>query len=211
MTIDNFSPSQKQFDKDVANPSMTVIQDEGIRRHLRFDFKNGGFSWFEILTWRDRLVITGDCETFVFSRIEDMFEFFRSGGTRINPSYWQEKILDGRDRARTFDSNTFRVAALAAFDQATEEWDSEQRADARADLIGDIDDEPDEHGAANVLRNFQYTASDKTRFRFDLSDGFSDCKIWDYHYIWCCRAIVWAISQYDAHHGGARPGGRCKP
>jgi len=23
-------------------------------------------------------------------------------------------------------------------------------------------------------------------------------KVWSYHFLWCCYAIVWAIQQYDA-------------
>lgn len=158
------------------------------------------------MTWPDRLVITGDCETFVFTRLADMFEFFRSGGARINPGYWKEKIIDGRDRAQCFDWGTFRAAALAEFERATKAMNPLHRQQARDELTDALDSEPDEFGAVDVLRNFSYQEGgpgSRRLFQFDLSDGAPDGKIWDYHYIWCCRAIVWAIAQYDIEKGGA--------
>lgn len=205
---DSYQPTQAQFDNDVATGRMEILRDDGLYRHLRFRFSGGGFRWFDIVTWPDRLVITGDCETYTFSRLTDMFEFFRSGGVRINPSYWQEKILDGRCRARSFDWDRFRAAALAEFDQRKADAGGEDlRAAARQDLEDALDAaEPDEWGAVDLLRSYRYCPdvySGKPYFEFDLSDGAPDGKGWDYHYIWCCRAIAWAIRQYDEHHATA--------
>lgn len=200
----DYEPTQEQFDKDMASWTMEALRDDGLYRHLRFRLAGGGFRWFDIVTWPDRLVITGDCETFTFTRLEDMFEFFRSSGSRINPGYWQEKITDGRDRARSFDWDTFRAAALAEFDGSTEDMNPFQRLEARDELIEALDNDPDEYGAVDVLRNFSYRDGGpgaKVLFRFDLSDGAPDGMIWDFHYIWCCRAIAWAIAQYDAQKG----------
>ena len=199
---DAYEPTQPKFDSDAATGEMKVLQDNGLYRHLRFRFSNGGFGWFDIMTWPDRLVITGDCETFVFSRLEDMFEFFRSGSSRINPGYWQEKIIDGRDRARSFDWDNFRAAALAYFDQCTEDLeDHELRAEARQDLEGTLDDsDPDVYGAVDLIRTYNYRPGpDGTPviFQFDDPDNSLSGEDWDYHYIWCCRAIVWAIQKYD--------------
>lgn len=203
--MSEYTCTEARFLSDVAKHSMTVLRDEGVDRHLRFRFAGGGFCWFDIVTWQGRLVITGDCETFVFSRLDDMFEFFRSSGGRINPQYWQEKILDGRDRARGFDWDHFRSKALEAFDRATARHeDFERRAEARKDLEDELDEaDSDEFGAVQLLRGYQYRPDgfDKPAyFYFDLSDGGPDGKTWDFHYIWCCRAIVWAIQQYDQHH-----------
>ena len=199
----DYEPTQDDFDKDVANWSMEALHDNGLYRHLRFRMKTGGFRWFDIVTWPGKLVITGDCETFTFARLEDMFEFFRQGGRNINPGYWQEKICDGRDRARGFDWDRFRAEALAHFDEATEEeTDTELRTAAREDLESELDDtNPDLYGAVQLLREYCYRPGgyqDPAYFQFDLSDSPPDGEGWDFHYIWCCRAIVWAIAQYDA-------------
>lgn len=199
----NYEPTKDSFDKDVANWSMETLLDNGLYRHLRFRMKTGGFRWFDIVTWPGKLVITGDCETFTFARLEDMFEFFRQGDQRINPGYWQEKICDGRDRTRGFDWDRFRAEALATFDAKTEdEADAELRAAAREDLESELDGtEPDEYGAVQFLREYRYrpgSYQDPVYFQFELCDSPPDGKGWDFHYIWCCRAIVWAIAQYDA-------------
>lgn len=199
----DYEPTQQDFDKDVANWSMEVLLDNGLYRHLRFRMSSSGFRWFDIVTWPGKLVITGDCETFTFARLEDMFEFFRQGSQRINPGYWQEKICDGRDRARGFDWDRFRAEALAEFDKATEdEADTDLRTAAREDLESELDGtEPDKYGAVQLLREYCYRPGgyqDPAYFQFDLSDSPPDGEGWDFHYIWCCRAIVWAIAQYDA-------------
>lgn len=199
---DKYDPSTEQFAADVADWKMEVLNENGLYRHLRFRMSAGGFRWFDIVTWPGKLVITGDCETFTFARIEDMFEFFRSSGSRINPNYWQEKICDGSDRARSFDWDRFRAEALAEFDQATEgEPDAELRTAAREDLESELDGtDTDEYGAVQLLREYHYCPGgypDPIYFKFDLGDSPPDGEGWDYHYIWCCRAIAWAIEQYD--------------
>lgn len=187
--------TQEQFNQDVANGTMNILRDDGLYRHLHFRMASGGFSWFDIVTWPGHLVITGDCETFTFNRLEDMFEFFRT--RRINASYWQEKVIDGRERARSFDWDTFRAAALEQFDSDTKDLEADQRQQGRSELEDALDSEPDEYGAVDVLRNFTYCEDGEVLFRFDLSDGAPSGKVWDFHYIWCCYAIVWAIDQYD--------------
>lgn len=201
---DTYAPTQAQFDSDVANWTMQVLLDSGLYRHLRFRLRGGGFTWFDVLTWPGRLVITGDCETFVFTRLEDMFEFFRSGGTRINPGYWQEKVIDGRERCRKFDWDNFRAAALAQFDRATEnKEDQEPREHARKDLEDTLDEsEPDIYGAVELVRTYSYRPGaygTPVYFQFDYEDSSLTGEDWDFHYIWCCRAIVFAIKQYDQH------------
>lgn len=206
-------PTQEQFDKCVSNWAMEALRDDGLYRHLRFRINGGGFTWLDIVTWPGKLVITGDCETYTFARQDDMFEFFRAGGSRINPGYWQEKILDGRDRAQSFDWDRFRAAALAEFDQAKADDDNEERrTEARKDLVDALDEvDPDEWGSVQLLREYSYRPDGgRPYFYFDLSDGAPDGKGFDYHYIWCCRAIAWAIAQYDAQRAASAAQGEAR-
>lgn len=199
-------PTQARFDRDVANWTMEVLLDNGLYRHLRFRMPDGGFRWFDIVTWPGRLVITGDCETFVFTRLEDMFQFFRQNGDNdgINPGYWQEKIVDGRDRCKNFDWDDFRAAALAQFDRVTIDKENQELRDrARKYLEDTIDEsEPDVHGAVELIRTYAYRPGGfgtPVYFQFDHDDSSLAGDSWDFHYIWCCRAIVFAIKQYDQH------------
>ncbi len=208
MNTNTYSPTQEQFQRELNGATIETLLDNGLYRHRRFRLPNGCIRWFDIITWPDSLIITGDCETFAFERLEDMFEFFRSAGSRINPSYWQEKIIDGRDRARSFDWDRFRAEALAKFDESKiDAEDSELRAAAREDLEEAIDaTNPDEWGAVQLLREYGYTLdgqSGPSYFYFDLSESPPDGMDWDYHYIWCCRAIVWAIQKYDEEKANA--------
>ena len=93
---------EQHFLEDIGRHQMTVIQDSEERRHLRFKSPGTTINYFDLITWAGHLCFTGDHGTYVFSRVQDMFEFFRS--TRkyalaapltldINPPYWSEKVL----------------------------------------------------------------------------------------------------------------------
>jgi len=94
---------EKRFLDDVASHKMEVVRNDGVNRHLRFKRPNTTNYHFDILTWPGHLVVTGDCGTYVFSRVQDMFGFFRMDGRdfnhrkdvalNINPGYWAEKVL----------------------------------------------------------------------------------------------------------------------
>lgn len=71
----------ERFLQDVADHKMTVVMDNGVYRHLRFansDSKLAFNQWFDIVTWPGFLAYSGDMGCFVFSRLKDMFEFFRA-------------------------------------------------------------------------------------------------------------------------------------
>ena len=96
---------EKRFLGDVAQHEMTIIRDDGLYRHIRFKRPGSSAYWFDILTWPSRLCISGDMGDYVFSRLPDMFEFFRrepneKGAIPINPDYWGEKLvaISGRGR-----------------------------------------------------------------------------------------------------------------
>ena len=83
--------TEEQFLKDVAAHKMSALElDVGIHRHLRFIQPATNNMWFDIVTWPGSLTIHGDMGTWSFSRLPDMFNFFR--GNRINASSWSEKI-----------------------------------------------------------------------------------------------------------------------
>jgi hypothetical protein len=84
----------KNFPKDVEDHKLTVALDQGEYRHLRVD--NGSSTYhYGIVTWPGYLTIYGDMGSYVFSRVRDMFAFFRADRhepDRINPGYWSEKL-----------------------------------------------------------------------------------------------------------------------
>ena len=98
----------ERFTRETASHVMTVRHDDGLYRHVRFMNPKSSFYWFELITVPHALIFRGDGESFVFSRIEDMFAFFRGGPVgRVNPHYWSEKLTSDRDSVMTYDQELF--------------------------------------------------------------------------------------------------------
>lgn len=118
-----------RFAAETAQHQMTVLRDDGLYRHVRFMHvapnpetgkpERSSFYWFDLLTWPGCLTINGDCGTYTFSRIEDMFEFFR--GSRINPMYWAEKVR-GEMRLKRYSTERFRQLVTEYTGEGDEEF-----------------------------------------------------------------------------------------
>lgn len=107
-----FPESAARFARESASHRMTVLHDSGLYRHLVFSDPTHGFYWFELITTPQQLVFSGDGNSYVFRRTEDMFQFFRSGIWRdgshhINPGYWSEKLTSGREAATSYSMELF--------------------------------------------------------------------------------------------------------
>ena len=74
---------------NTANHTLDVLHDDGLYRHLRMS-TDDSFIWsWEIITWPGRLAIRGDIgRELVFTRVPDMFDFFR------DPNY-HDTVADG--------------------------------------------------------------------------------------------------------------------
>ncbi|MEU2674784.1 hypothetical protein ABZ622_39340 [Streptomyces sp. NPDC007164] len=185
-----------RFAKDTANHQMTVLHDDGLYRHLRFAAPkpNSWIHWFEIVTWPGHLAITGDMEsfsvkadadTFMHTRLPDMFQFFRGKG--INPVYWSQKVSGGAG-VKEFSRDEFISEVLGCIK------DSETpglRDEVTEEIFGNasISCSRTAHAA---LYEFEHKG-----FRFD-DPAELDFERFTPHYLWCCHAIVWGIAQYDA-------------
>ena len=199
--------SRERFVRETADHKMTVLHDDGLYRHLRFQRQDGAsFYWFDLVTWPGSLVVNGDCGTYTFSRIRDMFEFFGPSGARggfedarwgINPQYWAQKLRGpGRDTAREYSHDTFRARVLEWFSDVAEELDEEETAALRSALDEQVLDdswgEPGEHEAHSRLRDFEHAGH-------TISDSWEwDLREYEWEFLWCCWAIVWGIDQYRA-------------
>ena len=191
--------TEERFLKDVSDHAMTVICDIGVNRCIHFAAKKNAWNMhFTLITWPGHLCISGDMGTFVFYRLPDMFEFFRTRHQErlpINPHYWEEKC-EADDRCmggtREYDDERFKQCVKQDFDCAFEDSEDEN---AKARCWSAIKDEV-------LCAENEYEAHTKARdFEFE---GFSFQDFWEhnlrshtYHYIWCCYAIVWGIRQYD--------------
>lgn len=191
--------TEDQFLKYVAEHQMTVIHEDGVHRHIRFSRPGTSCMHFDLITWPGSLCYTGDMGTYVFSRLHDMFEFFRTDreysekkGQKlsINLGYWAEKVQapDKYDGLKKYDADKFR--------QTIGEWlDSGEVSDAVREAVNDdvlscADDGPDR--AMDAAMNFEH---DGFTFR-----DFWECDLTEYshRFVWCCYALAWGILQYDA-------------
>ena len=215
-------PTQESFLKDVSNHSMSVFLDNGVYRHLSFS-NNGSFNQqFDIVTWPGFLAYSGDMGCFVFSRVNDMFCFFRNDKDKkelqINPSYWSEKLQSvDRDTSgyKEYSPDTFRSSVQEHVEEWIEEFKGEygyseeeikeQRSVFADALLESIKEEvlnyadDGEYKAHEVLRDFTFFFN-KTIFQFHDTWEW-ELKDYTYRFIWCCYAIVWGIEKYDSFKG----------
>jgi hypothetical protein len=195
-TGDVNKPTQQRFLRDVAQHRIAVIRDDGIYRHLQFSRPGTYCMGFDIVTWPGYLCYCGDMGEFLFTRLPDMFEFFRTalrddGDLHINPSYWGEKCVaaDKHDGLRTYSAELFREAIATRLDEM----------DADDELRQAVEDEvlPAAHDGETVAH---IAARDFTHDGEFVFPDFWEANLTDYTYrfIWCCFALAWGIRQYDA-------------
>lgn len=179
----------EQFLKEVATHEVKIIQDNGMFRYIKFGKPNSNDMHFNLTTWPGFLAYTGDMGSYIFSRVPDMFEFFRdaSGKYQVNPFYWSEKIMatDKYDSHEKFSWDKFKENLLAACETDVQKiWIKDE-----VKLI-----DQDEYGAVEFIRNFD----NDNDVDLDLSDFWEyDNEEYSQRYIWCCYALVWGIQQYD--------------
>ncbi|MFV8173755.1 hypothetical protein [Mycolicibacterium peregrinum] len=179
------------------NHQMTVLRDDGLYRHIRFQEPGTSIWYWDLVTWPGHLVITGDLEDFHFARTADMFAFFRSSVGYINPSYWAEK-LRGPQRYESHSPAVVKQKVYQEFRWACEWWEG-QRAPLWREICDQILTDDVIHDEATThlaLRDFRHIGGDGKRFEF--ADTWEwEFKEYDYHFLLSLHAIVWGINQYD--------------
>jgi hypothetical protein len=175
-----------RFARDTADHEMTVLREDGLYRHLRFAALEG-YNAFDLITWKHKLVITGDGKDFLFSLYptEDLFEMFRRTAQlgEINPGYWQEKVLAGRDELKVYDDELLRReiadTVKAWTDKMTEEQAKGIRAAVEDHFFGEMADYNVEYEseAQRALRDFLYDKHVRARCACGESERFDSW--WD--------------------------------
>jgi hypothetical protein len=200
---------QQAFLADVRDHQMTVLRDDGLYRHLRFSRPGTICQSFELLTYPRGLLYRGDMGAFVFERLEDMFEFFRTDGGRINPGYWSSKLAAvDQDGVTQFDGEQFdreikREVLTWCRDNAHRTTKDERRDlwDAVLDDVIGASPSGDEGAKKNAAGEFSHCIRSHNirrsiHFSFDSpwemgSDSYTP------RFLWCCHALVWGIAKYD--------------
>lgn len=200
--------TEADFVRDIEHHRMTVLRNDGMHRHIRFRRPSARALWFDLITWPGTLCIDGDMGTFVFRRLEDMFEFFRGdapmgASMEINPDYWAQKLQSSPPAgAHEFDPEAFRQMVTERFDAWVQDrqpherikrtvWEAVQQ---RVLCLSDAEDRAAACIAASEFRCHGLALGDVLESRLSRPT---------YHYLWCCYAIVWGVRTYDAamlHH-----------
>lgn len=190
--------AEQAFHQDTADHRLRILRDDGLYRHLRCSRPDSWFDGFNVVTWPGYLVIGGDRESYVFACEDDMFAFlercFSQGSIDFN--YWASKLLGpgGSRTARRYSAPLFVQKVRHWRDSVAESMDgAAERAQFRAAVDEDIlgGEYEDETQALMLLRDFSF------------GDGVPDYHEWtitefDFHFIWACCAIRWAIGKYRA-------------
>jgi hypothetical protein len=185
--------TQERFLNDVKNHEMQIISDDGVSRRIRFKEPGTSCYYFDLITWSGHLCVTGDCGTYVFNRIEDMFEFFRYD--RINPGYWEEKCIsiDRHGGTEKYNPDKFKHHVLHAFWHGT----SEMPRTERRELWAEIKEEVLPHAHDGIERALDAAMSfnhEEFKFIDFWNHEFTELS---FHFIWNLYAIIYGISKYD--------------
>lgn len=200
--MSDIRPFTDQFTSEIAQHEMLVIRDDGVNRHIRFKRPGTMCMHFDLVTWPGYLCYTGDMGTYVFRRLHDMFEFFRRGENRgqyrIDFRYWAEKLeaSDRGDGVRKWSDKRFLADVRDVFDEHTSDedaWPEERKSALWDEIDAQVCAAADnsEHHAWVALWEFEHDG-------FNFRDWERDSKEWAPRFLWCCYALEWAITTYDA-------------
>lgn len=193
MTYKDYDCTQEVFLDDVKNLSIRIMRDDGFNRHISFTNNGSSVYRFDLVTWPGFLCIAGDCGTYVFRRVEDMFTFFR--GKEINQEYWGGKLesIDRTGGYKEFVDHLFVEAVKEDFEQW--EFESEKQ---KQKVWGDLESEvltrleegehPARQAASDYISDYNHEFTDF--WEHSLTE-------YTFHYTWCLRAIVHGIKLYD--------------
>lgn len=207
------------FLNDVANHEMTIIRDDGLYRHVRFGQSGSSEMQFDLLTWPGYLCYTGDMGTYVFHRLRDMFEFFRTDRKHMRPcdgqtlainlSYWSEK-LEAVNRSGSsgsyeeFSEDKFHRAVLSYLVQWIRSNYDRTTKNERRDLWEAVIDQVIEAESDSGGYRKQHAAYDfHHAVNYDVGDFYfqdfweNDVTDYSFQFTWCCFALAWGIQQYD--------------
>lgn len=185
--------TKEKFLECVKNHKMKIISEDGINRHIQFMNDKSSNMYFNLTTFPGYLCFSGDMGCYVFSRLEDMFQFFRSD--RINEGYWHEKLeaVDRCSGSKEYSPELFNSTIKEWFDEwEIDEPDKEKTLDVWKEIKRQVlSNDEFECEAMHSAMDFNYRG-------FSFSDFWEvDLKEYTYRFIWCLYAIVWGIEQYD--------------
>lgn len=200
--------TEESFLNDIAGHTMTVLMDDEVYRHIKFSKGGSSVYRFDLITWPGTLCIHGDCGTYVFSRLCDMFEFFRREDSAqpeklfVNRSYWAQKLdaIDKQGSVKEWSSKRFKERVNDYFEEHFEASDFMEeeaiRDKRRDDCLAAVESEvlyyaDEEHLARQAINDFEFEG-------FVFQDSWEwDFMEYTHGFIWNLYAIAYGIREYD--------------
>lgn len=200
-------PIKERFARDIATHQMDILHDDGLYRHVVFKRPDTICMMFSLTTTPGRLIYAGDMGCFVFERLPDMFQFFRTD-REPNLGYWHQKLVAADYPSGSMEHN------VDLFRENLESYDTDDLTEEQKQSVSDFIDE--------VCSRFEYECpsvayQDVNDFELDdapnyCRDFFSDFfersdRIFNLRYEWACHAIKWGIEKYDEAKASAESKG----
>lgn len=206
--------TEASFLKDIDRHVMEIIRDDGVNRHVRFRRPGTMCMHFDLITWPGYLCYTGDMGTYVFSRLDDMFQFFRRSKEdyAIDFRYWAEKLQAvssscGKGSATKFSYERF----VEVIKDYRKRWIRDAFADGslnksqRRELWEAVEDDvlsntldKEEHSNFDRANDFRWSSRGKGPVEYCFAD------LWEHRFdeythrfLWCCYALAWGVRKYD--------------
>lgn len=185
----------KKFQQDTEHHVLKSVREGDGLRCVTIGKPGTGIYGYTLTTWPGYLAVSGDMGEWVFTRLPDMFEFFRGAKGDINPSYWSEKLVAvyRNGSVRDSDLDTLRESLR---DHYGDEPDLLQKY---LDVIDDVpEDTEGERTAIERLMNLE-DAEDDAKRDISIPDAYEFSRSqFSFHFLWICFAIVHGIAIYDA-------------
>jgi len=211
--------TEAEFLQSVASHKLEILHEDGVYRHIRLKKPDTRNMYFDLVTYPGFLVYSGDMGCFVFERLNDMFQFFRTSESYRrdypnrtlfpNHGYWSEKLqaVDGcrEGNVREFDEERFNrivIEYLVTWIREHRDLTSkEERRELWDEVIAVVIDADSDNGGYRK----QIAAHDFRTFVNERVGRFEFIDFWErsvtrytHTFQWACFAIEWGIQQYDA-------------
>lgn len=181
------------FESDVESHEMQILHDDGLYRHIRFHKPGTSINHFDLVTWPYHLAISGDCESYTFRRLPDMFKFF-AGNEIVNPQYWSEKLVSTRN-IKVYSPEKYKELVLSTLKDYEDDLPGILEAGIDELLDDDFVDYESEDLARYALNEFRYKVKGSYTFTFENSWEF-DFHDYDFHFLRACHAIKYGVNRY---------------
>ena len=202
---------EETFLNSVDKHRMIVLKNDGLYRHVKFAEPGTNIYRFDLVTWPGHLVITGDLQDYHFSRLPDMFQFFRDNPDRphlrINPDYWSQKLVGGHGHqvAEQYSFQAFKESLVQQFWWSREYIPEGMRAEVwrsiKEEILDDYEVQESKDAAYRAASEYQfvhYPPRGPRRVLFQFDDVYEwRFTEWDWHFLISLHAIVWGIVQWD--------------